>query len=266
MNYSLEYACLSHVGRRRTVNQDNFICAGRFIGSPDEKIDYPVSGALEVDDEPVFGVFDGLGGEECGEIASLIAARCASEFSAGGDAEAKAAEFCKEANDAICRYASENKVSSMGTTAAMLVFTKKKIVLCNIGDSRIYRFADKKAEQISYDHIGIAAYGVKPPLLQNLGIPPEDMVIDPFISTGTYHPGDVYLICSDGLTDMVPPDEIEEIVENSEIKEAAGKLLEKALENGGKDNITLILIEIEKSRSSDGVLSRIKELIGGKKA
>lgn len=96
------------------------------------------------------------------------------------------------------------------------------------------------------DHVAVAAFGVKPPLSQNLGIPPNELVIDPYLARGPYNDGDIYLICSDGLTDMVSVDEITEVLVSTPIEEAITQLLEKALANGGKDNTTIILCKIER--------------------
>ena len=72
----------------------------------------------------------------------------------------------------------------MGTTAAILAFTGNGVTLCNIGDSKIFRFCDGELEQISKDHVTVAAYGVKPPLSQNLGISPTELIIDPYLAQG----------------------------------------------------------------------------------
>ena len=87
---------------------------------------------------------------------------------------------------------------------------------------------------------------MKPPLSQNLGIPPNELVIDPYLARGAYNDGDVYLICSDGLTDMVSTEEITQVLISEPIEEAITLLLDKALANGGKDNTTIILIKIER--------------------
>ena len=194
----------------------------------------------------MFGVFDGMGGEECGEIASFLAAKKAEEFKPGEDLTADLRKYCSDANGSICRYAEDHSVFSMGTTAAILAFDEKEIMLCNIGDSKIFRLSDGKMDQISYDHVAISAFGTKPPLSQNLGIPPEEMIISPYFSKGTYHDGDVYLICSDGLTDMVKNDVIAQIVFDNPLDKAIELLVSTALENGGKDNVTAILLRIDR--------------------
>lgn len=246
MHYKIHYSCLSHIGNVRSINQDNFICDGRYMGTDDTPIEFPLCGTKTSKDISVFGIFDGMGGEECGEIASYIASKAATEIVIGKDATADLSQFCHKANNDICDYATLHEVSTMGTTAAMLAFTEKEVALCNIGDSKIFRLCNGTLEQISMDHVAVAAFGVKPPLSQNLGIPPNELVIDPYLARGPYNDGDIYLICSDGLTDMVSVDGITEVLVSAPIEASITQLLEKALANGGKDNTTIILCKIER--------------------
>lgn len=246
MHYKIHYSCLSHVGNVRNVNQDNFICDRRYMENDETSIEFPICGTKTSKDISVFGIFDGMGGEECGEIASYIASKAASDIKIGKDATTALSQFCQKANLDICDYATLHEISSMGTTAAMLVFTEKEVALCNIGDTKIFRLCDRRLEQISMDHVAVAAFGVKPPLSQNLGIPPNELVIEPYLAHGPYNDGDVYLICSDGLTDMVTVEEITEVLNSNSIETAATALLDKALAAGGKDNTTIILCKIER--------------------
>ena len=246
MHYSILYSCVSHIGNIRSINQDNFICDGRHLETNDENLTFPLCGIKSSKDPSLFGIFDGMGGEECGEVASHIAAKNAAALEIGKDAVAALSQFCQKANVDICDYANENEISALGTTAAMLAFTGNGITLCNIGDSKIFRFCDGVLEQISKDHVTVAAYGVKPPLSQNLGIPPNELIIDPYLAQGAYNDGDIYLICSDGLTDMVTVEKIAETLDTKFIEEGCMELLEKALSNGGRDNITIILCKIER--------------------
>lgn len=246
MHYIILYSCVSHIGKARSINQDNFICDNRYMEAHEENIGFPLSGITSPKKNSLFGIFDGMGGEECGEIASYIAAKKASALEIGRDAVTDLLQFCQKANTDICDYANENEVSAMGTTAAMLAFTNDGITLCNIGDSKIFRFSDDALEQISKDHVTVSAFGMKPPLSQNLGIPPTELVIDPYFAQGTYNDKDVYLICSDGLTDMVTEEEITRILSETTFDEVVGKLLNTSLQNGGKDNISIILCKIER--------------------
>lgn len=249
MRYRISYWCASHIGKLRKTNQDNFICDGKFMEADKNQKEIVMSGTKKSKEEALFGIFDGMGGEECGEIASYIAARNAEKLAISEDTVSQLKRFCQKTNDDICRYIKENQLWSMGTTAAMLAFTKKKIVLCNIGDSKIFRLHEGELEQISKDHVTPNAFGKKPLLSQNLGIPPTEFLIEPYLAEGEYDDDDRYLICSDGLSDMVKEEEITEILNSKKMDEAGSELLEKALLKGGKDNISIILCEIKQESS-----------------
>lgn len=255
MKYGIRYICWSHVGKCRKLNQDNFICDGKFMDKDAEPPIFPLVGYVTCGRPTLIGVFDGMGGEECGEIASFITAKTASNFQFGENTLEDLQKFCKEANKKICAYAAGNNIIAMGTTAAFLVFTDTEIFLCNIGDSKIFRFANKKIEQISIDHYDFTAHGLKPPLSQNLGIPESEMMIDPYVAKGLYNDNDVYLICSDGVTDMIATEDIKKILLETEFNESVSKLLNAVLENGGKDNITIILCKVEHEKR--GLFSKI---------
>lgn len=246
MKYTLFYSCVSHIGKVRKINQDNYICDNMTACENDGDIVFPINGAKEVAGPCLFGVFDGMGGEECGEVASYIAAKNAACCTFGRDPARDFMRLCSETNDNICDYIRDNHLIAMGTTAAMLVFSPLEINLCNIGDSKIFRFSDGDFEQISVDHLAAAPFGTKPPLTQNLGIPPTEFVIDPYLAKGKPNNGDIYLICSDGLTDMVSLEDIKIIINSEPLEEACVSLQNKALDNGGKDNITIILCKIKR--------------------
>lgn len=206
----------------------------------------PLTGCISTKVPSVFGVFDGLGGEEHGEIASFIAAKQASYINIGKNVRADLLQYCMNTNEKIVKHASENNISLMATTAAILVFTDNEIGICNIGDSKIFRMIKGQMWQISMDHVAPVIYGKKPPLTQSLGIDPSRMVIEPYAAKGKYHKGDIYLICSDGLTDMVPQEDIAEILMKMPCDKVVGVLLDAALKNGGRDNITIILCTVER--------------------
>ncbi len=243
MSYEVKFYCVSHIGNIRSINQDNLICNGKFLCNEDE---FEYSGNVVVGKPKMFAVFDGMGGEECGEIASFIAAQSAAMLDFKNDVLKDITQYCVDTNDKICEYSVNNGIFSMGTTVAALVFDKNDIVMCNIGDSRVYRFSDKVLSQISLDHTDVCLYRKKPPLSQNLGIPKSEMTIEPYLSKGEYVDGDTYLICSDGLTDMVEEKDIQKILTDKKTENPATELLDVALKNGGKDNITIIICKIKK--------------------
>lgn len=246
VSYLLEYACISHIGKCRANNQDNFVCMNIGLESNNRGTKETVCNQVFVKSPCVFGVFDGMGGEYNGEIAAYLASKRAITFDFSSERPIdNLLDFCKSANEDICRYTEENQIPFAGTTAAVLLFDKKRIHLCNIGDSKIYRYSENILVQLSEDHLGVAAFGLKPPLTQNLGIPESELIISPYTASMSYHTGDKYLICSDGLSDMVPTDTIANILKNASPFEAAEHLTIEALNHGGKDNITLIVIEIQ---------------------
>ena len=259
MKYEIEYSCVCDIGKCRKINQDNFICKEIYRDKSLQKINYPIKDSISPSERKILGVFDGMGGEECGEIASFIAAKCASSVELSNKADEDLLNFCMNANEQICNYATENNITSMGTTAAILGFVPKGIFLCNIGDSKIFRFSDRKLEQISKDHLGISMSGMKPPLSQSLGIPPSEFMIEPYVAQGSYIDQDIYLICSDGLTDMISKKRIQEILCEIPFEELTQYLLNEAMVKGGKDNITIITCKITRQQ----ILQKLKTYLSG---
>ena len=250
MGHKIEYYFASHVGKCRKVNQDNFYCNGSVMHHVNRGTGGVRKGSVDCRENPIFAVFDGMGGEEQGEMAAYLAAKEMEDFSFEGSFDREFFDFCTAANREICEYTQKNGISSMGTTAAILGFTEEGSCLCNIGDSKVFLFSEDLLTQISYDHVGIAVFGKKPPLSQNLGIPEDEMIIEHYVANGGCQAGNVYLICSDGLTDMVTQERIQAILTEFTGREAAKQLLEEALRNGGRDNITLILLYVSKQKRS----------------
>lgn len=202
------------------------------------------------------GVFDGMGGYSNGEKASYLAASIAriywNRIGLQQNPAEVLTELCLEANDTVCGAASGTQ---MGTTCAMLCLNGDGYTLCNIGDSPIFLVRDGVMEQLSIDHNQRAMYekitgkpakpGQKFRLTQCIGIPREEMLIEPFTAAGRLQPGDTFLLCSDGITDMLRPEAIAEILGSSKTaEEAVTRLTERALENGGKDNITAVCVNV----------------------
>ena len=251
MNYNIEYACLCNTGKVRKENQDNFWCMGKYLESRNDGLPLPKNGVAAVTESPAFAVFDGIGGEQYGEMAAYLAAFVFNKSFDERDkknTESFLNSSCDDMNENICKYAEENMIFSMGTTAAIIMFAKKSVYICNLGDSKIYKFSESSLFQLSQDHVTNSLYGGrKPALTQYLGIPEDEFVINPYIAEEKCSEGDRFLICSDGLTDMLSDDEIQHILaENLKLSECAESLLNTALKNGGIDNITIILCEFLK--------------------
>lgn len=250
MSYEICYSCVSHIGKIRRQNQDNFVCLNEIQHYTAGGTDGVIRGKMNTAQGGSFAVFDGMGGEECGEMAAYIAAEALREASFGAGGMQTMADYCLTANRAICSYAETHEISSMGTTAAVLYCHGDQIWLCNIGDSKIFLLSGDRFKQISQDHVSVPICGRKPPLSQNLGIPESEFLIEPYLAAGACRDGDRYLICSDGLTDMVSTERIEAILRSETDDSAADSLLREALDNGGRDNTTLILLHIKKQKAS----------------
>jgi len=257
MKYKIEASCGCHIGRIRSNNEDNFYFNGRILQQDHISLRHPACQQFTTDTDVILAVFDGMGGEEHGEIASFVAANTMMDCHKALQRYIKSPrdflkESCDEMNERICKKAKELNTTRMGSTVVSLFFSSDEIYSCNIGDSKAFRMRDGELLQLSQDHIdflplpGMEAPKRKPRLSQHLGIPSEELRLVPYIAKGELKAGDLYLICSDGLTDMLSNVEICAILkESNNIKECVDKLIEKALSNGGKDNITLILCRIQ---------------------
>ena len=260
MDYQLSYACTSHIGKRRKMNQDNFLCGGVYASQGQtEPLALPLTGTVGAAPRQLFGVFDGMGGEERGEAAAFLAAEAAACSPLAGDPVEVLETVCQNANQRICAFVAENGLGICGTTAALLLTDADRLTICNIGDSKIFRLTDRQLTQISEDHLSLAPAGVKPPLSQCLGIPPEELTLCPHYDSLPCCAGDKYLLCSDGLTDMVPPEAIRDTLAAHAPADAAGLLLHQALDNGGRDNITLLILQVESRKT--GFWQRLRKLL-----
>lgn len=256
----------SYKGKIRANNEDNFYFNGIHLNEKnrDEKNHYSDkhSGA-----DLIYGVFDGMGGEALGEEASLIAAETLKKYhnrinkhqSANDDKTIL--RTVDEANSKICDKMVETGERRIGTTFAAISIKDDKAKIYNVGDSRVYLFRNKKLKQISIDdttaqrliNMGVLTkekaktHEDRHKLTQHLGIYKDEMIVEPHISSEIdIQKGDCFLLCSDGLTDMVEDDVISDIIKKSKNCDIAGrKLVEEALVNGGRDNVTLIMISAE---------------------
>ncbi len=243
----LEYVGMTHRGRIRSVNQDALVCAGeclpRIGGGGGSGATVRGNSGLE---KPLFfGVFDGLGGEQCGEVASYMAAQTAQSWRPRADRDALN-HLCAEMNRRICEFTERNALRTCGTTAAMAVLHDGRMVGCNLGDSRIYLKRKGEMTQLSRDHVLPLYPGPKPPLSQFLGIPETEVLLSPaWIDCGLCD-GDQVLFCTDGLVDMLPPEKVSGILaEEKPTEEKAEKLFWNAMDAGGRDNLSLILLYLE---------------------
>lgn len=251
MAYQIEYAYTCHIGKIRNNNEDNFWCCGDSLEAQNEGMSHIRSGYMKQSEYPLLAVFDGMGGESCGEMAAFLAAEaCGEHFKTAkdgirNDPEEFLNEICESMNQAICDYGRTNKINSMGTTAALLAFAEDAVYSCNLGDSRIYKSDREKFYQISQDHVlGRSLFG-KAPLTQYLGMEEENLQLEPSISRQEIKIGDRFLLCSDGITDMLSDGEIADILSRDiPVAKTVEILVDRALKKGGRDNITVVLCEI----------------------
>ena len=251
MFYNIEYAYASNIGKVRRNHEDNFWCDGNFLPYVNSGLDGIKTGLISCEAVPAFAVFDGMGGESCGEIASGLAAEVFDEYYTGhkyefsGDPERFIEKLSHEMNRRICEYAHTNHIGSMGSTSAMAIFGDDWYAVSNLGDSRIYACSSGKLRQLSTDHVFGGGVYRKAPLVQYLGLEETDAALKPsFVKEQLTH-GLRLLLCSDGVTDMIDDTKLREILSGQgSVEETAGVIIETALDSGGRDNTTVILIEV----------------------
>jgi len=222
-------------GRRRRGNEDAYVCQ-----------------------PPLFGIADGMGGAQAGEVASALAAEALRELPAGAG-ERRVAALVQDANRRVHQRAStDSATSGMGTTITVAVVEDDgTVTFGHVGDSRAYLLRDDALEQLTNDHSLVAELVRRGELSPaEAEVHPQRSVItralgtDPDIDVDTFpfeaRDGDVFLICSDGLSDMVDRDTLEAIVgtNRGDLDAAAKALVQAANRAGGEDNITVVLFEV----------------------
>jgi PPM family protein phosphatase len=208
---------------------------------------------------PLFVVADGMGGARAGEVASQIAI---SKFEEGlpdtGTPEERLSDVVQRANREIYeRSQTEDERAGMGTTVTAAYVDEATVAIAHVGDSRAYLFRDGELVRLTQDHSLVdelvrrgklteeqaAEHPQRSIITRALG--PEPVVeVDTW--TYTVRAGDVVMLCSDGLTSMLPEAQINEIVSSApNLRVAADRLIDEANEAGGRDNITVVLFRIE---------------------
>jgi protein phosphatase len=225
----------SHPGRKRRRNEDAWVCQ-----------------------PPIFAVADGMGGARGGEIASSLAAAALREDEAGATGEDRVIGLIQEANRRVYERASEDSsASGMGTTMTIALVEDGGVTIGHVGDSRAYLIRGRKLEQLTDDHSLVAE------LVRSGKLSPEEaethpqrsvitraLGTDPDVDVDTLSvdakPGDLFMICSDGLSGMVGDETILDVVERNrdDLDAAARELISAANRSGGEDNITVVFFEI----------------------
>ena len=239
----MDTAYISDIGLFRKNNEDHY---------------------LVMDEYGLFAVCDGMGGHKGGDVASKMAVDCLHEYMLNLAADSLSQNpisvlnaAIQKANHLIWLQAQGNlELHEMGTTITAAMIRKKQLAVANVGDSSLYVFRNGKLNKITRDHT-LAEKMVADGLLKNedkkssgynhiltraLGIQ-EEVVIDNF--EHQLYRGDLVLLCSDGLTDMLDDNEIQTLLNQEEnVQKSLDTLLDTALTKGGYDNITIILLRI----------------------
>lgn len=240
----MKVAAKTHCGKVRPINEDSFFAPGEL---------------------PLALVADGMGGHQAGEVASSMAAEtiCAcARKAAGREISVKSAvAWVRQANRAIYRAANEDlSRSGMGTTLTFLYFMKGHAMLAHVGDSRCYLVRKGEIYQITKDHSLVAE------LVRTGEITEEEARYHPYRNIITRalgtddtvavdaqdidtEEGDLFLLCSDGLSNYVENQEILDVVGQNPPQEACDRLVDLALERGGRDNITVVVAVCEQEVS-----------------
>ena len=240
----METYCQTDVGLKRNSNQD-------FVYASDQKV-----GRLP----SLLIVADGMGGHAAGDLASRVCVETAvSSIEGSGQTETIPilAEAVQKANRAVLKKAAEKpEYAGMGTTIVAAVIDGNTLYVANVGDSRLYLIDDDRIDQITLDHSLVAE------MVRSGRISPEQMKNHPekniitravggdenvevdFFDVGL-HKGDVVLLCSDGLTNMVEDEQIFRIVRREKtLRDAGQKLISAANSAGGRDNISVVLARL----------------------
>jgi protein phosphatase len=213
---------------------------------------------------PLFAIADGMGGAQAGEVASRLATAALKESGANDGGEQRITDLIQEANRRVYdRSSSDPNTSGMGTTITVALVEDDEVAFGHVGDSRAYLIRDAQMEQLTEDH-SLVNELLKTGKLsrEEAETHPQRSVItralgtDPDVDVDTFsvraENGDLFLLCSDGLTDMVSEESILDVVERNrgDIDGALRALVKAANRGGGQDNITVVAFEI-----ADGALA-----------
>ncbi len=236
----MEYAALTDVGMKRHNNEDSYI-------------------VNVTDEDKIFIVADGMGGHNAGEIASLEACRITESYvlEGNGSIDSVLREGVVKANRDIYVRAAENpSLKGMGTTIDVCIVQNNKLHIAHVGDSRVYIAGNDYIRKVTKDHSIVGM------MLEEGSITEEEARVHPqrnYITRAVgssvnievdiiceeIHSGEWVLMCTDGLTNMVEKSELHSIIVGAEsVHDAACELVRRAKENGGDDNITVILFRV----------------------
>ena len=225
---------VSHTGRKRRRNEDAYVF-----------------------EPPLFAVADGMGGARAGDLASRLAAAAVKAGEVDGNGKERVVALIQQANSSVYKRSSEDAdAAGMGTTMTVALVEDSVVTFGHVGDSRAYILREGVLEQLTEDHSLVAelvrvgklspeeaeGHPQRSVVTRILGTDP-DVDVDTFTVDGRV--GDVFLICSDGLTTMIGDEEIGRVLtERSGLGDAAKELVQLANKAGGEDNITVVAFDL----------------------
>jgi protein phosphatase len=254
-----EEAHKTDTGRQRHANEDSYFAKA-----------------------PLFAVADGMGGAQAGEVASRIAAGAfeRGKLSKEEPAEGQLERIAQRANSEIHKLAQEDSSrAGMGTTLTAAMLRDDEVALSHVGDSRAYVLRDGQLKRLTKDHSLVEELRRQGRLTEEQAEEhPQRSIItralgpEPSVNVDTMtfpaRDGDVFLLCSDGLTTMVSDDEIQEILTGARsLRSAVSKLIDAANQGGGRDNITAVAFRVADAAVREGddsptLMSRTAEQAG----
>lgn len=240
-------SAISHPGLLRERNEDSLVagpwtlCAT--VTENPQTLIFPLGTPLAV------AVADGLGGHPGGDVASALVVRRLAALGPALSSEVAVRDALNLCNRAVFQAAGGEQgsdLAGMGSTVAGIVVQPDSLLVFNVGDSRV--FAASRGDglrQLSVDDSPPHPAGQTTSLVtQCLGGSLGYRAVEPHVSTESMTPGERYLICSDGLTDPVPEDVLDEILQKHDDGRAAFELWKTAIEAGGPDNITVAVVRV----------------------
>ncbi|MEJ5307840.1 MAG: protein phosphatase 2C domain-containing protein [candidate division WOR-3 bacterium] len=240
----------TNIGLKRENNEDSLLVDDMIFNRTNMEV---VCSHRFEKNKTIFSVADGIGGNQGGEIASRIVLEHLRGYIIEKN-DKKIEDLIKSSKIELENISQNNeRLSGLGTTVAGIAFDKEKIVVFNVGDSRVYKLSGKYLERLSKDHSVLE-------MLKDNGVTdkienvPHNVITSSISGDGIenipqiyviekgFEKGDTFLVCSDGLWDSIEIDVLEEGFQKENLEETGKFLLEKALKNGGKDNITFIIV------------------------
>lgn len=273
---TLEIAAVTDIGRRRASNEDNFFVNGAFIDHYKVKAERFES--VDTEEVHVLAVCDGMGGLSDGNVAAMIGVTTLSDYAdelqtirTGEDASFTANRIVRTANDRILKKIKKNG-KKMGSTFAMLVATVDCLYACNLGDSEIFiktqfgmerlskpqTFAQELADSGAIPENQTTRFYGRNQLSKYLGMD-NIKALKPNECSAEIRTGDILLICSDGVSDVLASHSIYATLSSDRpVSEIADTLIEKALRKNGGDNMTVVIARV----MDDGRMTRLRKMMG----